>query len=51
MTTRLILTLAAVLTLAACVNNTPATESGVAVTGEAQMGVVVGDTESDTAEY
>lgn len=50
MTSRLILTLVTLLTLAACANDMPSTEPGMAVTGDAQMGVVVGGDETATTE-
>lgn len=46
MPSRLILTLATLATLAACTNDMPAAEPGVAVTGKAEMGVVVGGDEA-----
>lgn len=46
MPSRLILTLAALATLVACTNDMPAADPGVAVTGEAELGVVVGGAEA-----
>lgn len=43
MTSRLILTLVALLTLAACASDLPTPEPGIAVSGAAKIGVVVGD--------
>ncbi|MDO8312514.1 MAG: hypothetical protein Q7T25_11300 [Sideroxyarcus sp.] len=39
MTSRLILTLAALLTLVACADTTPTAEPGLSISGEAEMGI------------